>query len=1553
MSFIFENINIAKTLLKKLLLYYLGINVSVEDFGFKGFNSLSLELNNIDCNAHNLNLKFFNNSNIKIYSAKINHFLLEIGINKCYININGIKLVLMPVEKIMNYNNNEKLIKNENKKDKKNVQKTNEKNFVDKIIEYFLKILEVSLDNIEIKLFNYEFNQENLMYKNPCLILCIPKIIFQNHQNNNNEENKSNFLIKNKKIYIQNIIIKIKLSEHLNNNNNNEINEKNNNTKINLNDNSIILLFNNEKGINIYFNNNNNISLNLGDFQILITNVQLKLLINFINCYLLYLLNENKIIEKKTEEIDDDFNVIEENINNSKINDINNENEILLIFSLDSASILIMEKNNDENIPKFFNFDKNDILNHFCYFNDNFFSVIIDDVLIKQKSKEIYFKINNIGINFIEFIDKTPINFLAMNNKNNNNNNINNDEIFSSCSDYNLFDSKNYLEYDFKYINNNVFSFNLFAFKYNNDKISIKLNNFFVNIHPVYLFKFLNFVYENSYFINELLFNDLSLTKTFSDIKTKFKYKNVNSSKILFIPKEKKNNNNNNLEIEININEINIKVFDIKLEEDVSYIYNKIYSEFYYNYIYLLNDEMENEKILISNNKGNGCLEIIIKDLNLEMNKQNNINLILKTLNLKFNKNNLIFVDSNEKFNLLSFNMQKNLINIPTILKLNIELNQIYNLINFCLIMNYSFTVFNIFKKQMQKNYKKVLNELFSLFGNKRFIKIKKNNIKEIKIVPFNIQLNLNQIEIYIQNKKEEINLKPIFFIKNILFYFEIKENLSISKLKIDKIFSEIIKLNINSIKFEFNSEINSNVNENYIINNIKLKEIVPELNMDNFIYLKTKQNQLIKNIKENKIEGLIKNKIKFNIDNFDNNFYFSLTYFFSIINKIKNIDFIKFLPNFDNLKNVDENCLPNIIKIKEENEINLKIKKINFFYVDNNNNNNKNNEINVYQTNFNLNSIKLFYNEKIINFNIDKINLNINCSNYNNDNNNNNNFDINILDINKISFELNNENENSLNINFNLDLIEGKCAQDSFLYFNYLINYFQKYFNKLNNSSKNIKNNNSLNLSVSKSSFLSFQENSENIEIFNNNPLNIQENYLNTKENNISNSNNNNINSENNNNNNNLKEENNENVIINNENNNNKITKLNNIKLNIKTVSFSLHKGNDFEYKNEINIDKNNEILGDFEIVNDIEYKKKSKRDEENYIIIIISEIDFLMNIQKDKLYSINFIIKNTEIKDFIQQSTFKYLLKKEEENKNFFELKVNMQNSFNKISAKSYTDFNIDCDISFSPLNITIHQISLYFLLNFFKEKEEKINENNNNENNNNFDNILNSINNNNTFLITNEENFNENISIENKQILNLNNSNTLEFTNINEIKNKQFIYITNFILNEFNIYLTYESVDYSFSFEDLTIPLPSIKNYYFKFNSISYKGFATIDEFIKLFLENFLNQISKSELVFNLLKSISYFQPFINLISDFIDIFISPFKSYQRGKGLFNGIIISTKNFMMSIFSQSYLFGENTFYLLFGILGIKKKNKIKKKKNKIIKNEKISKIHKFIYE
>ena len=630
---------------------------------------------------------------------------------------------------------------------------------------------------------------------------------------------------------------------------------------------------------------------------------------------------------------------------------------------------------------------------------------------------------------------------------------------------------------------------------------------------------------------------------------------------------------------------------------------------------------------------------------------------------------------------------------------------------------------------------------------------------------------------------------------------------------------------------------------------------------------------------------------------------------------------------------------MPNIIKIKEENEINLKIKKINFFYVDNNNNNNKNNEINVYQTNFNLNSIKLFYNEKIINFNIDKINLNINCSNYNNKNNN---FDVNYLDINKISFDLNNENENLLNINFNLDSIEGKYAHDSFLYFNYLINFLQKYFNDLINNSKTIKNNSSINSTISNKSILPAQGNNENnnIEINNNinNPLNIQEDYLNKKENNISNSNNNNINSENNNNNI-LKEENNENnnnenIIINNENNNNnnennnqKMIKLYKIKVNIKTISFSLHKGNDFEYK------------------------KKSKRDEENYIIIIINEIDFLFNFEKDKLYNINFIIKNTEIKDFIQQSTFKYLLKKEEENKNFFELKVNMQNSFNKISAKIYTDFNIDCEISFSPINITIHQISLYFILNFFKEKEEKINENKNeNNNNNNIDNIFNSINNNNTFLITSEENFQENISIEKKQIIN-NNSNISDFTNINENKNKQFIYITNFILNEFNIYLTYESVDYSFSFEGLTIPLPSIKNYYFKFNSISYKGFATIDEFINLFLENFLNQISKSELVFNLLKSISYFQPFINLISDFIDIFISPFKSYQRGKGLFNGIIISTKNFMMSIFSQSYLFGENTFYLLFGILGIKKKNKIKKKKN--IKNEKISKIHKFIYE
>jgi hypothetical protein len=325
-----------------------------------------------------------------------------------------------------------------------------------------------------------------------------------------------------------------------------------------------------------------------------------------------------------------------------------------------------------------------------------------------------------------------------------------------------------------------------------------------------------------------------------------------------------------------------------------------------------------------------------------------------------------------------------------------------------------------------------------------------------------------------------------------------------------------------------------------------------------------------------------------------------------------------------------------------------------------------------------------------------------------------------------------------------------------------------------------------------------------------------------------------------------------------------------------------------------------------------------------------------------------IKLTIEIFEINDFIEQSCFKYLLKKKDENKKFFELDVNIINSFNKISANNYTDYNIDTNINFSPLVITVHQDSLYFILNFLKEKAdaEKINNKNNN-----IENIINSINDN-SFFIANEENMKENNNSikKNNTLLSVSNhSNSMEFTNLMEPKNKQFIYITNFILNEFIIYLTYESVDYSFSFEGITIPIPNIKDYSFKINSITHKGFATIDEFINKFLNEFLNQLSKSDIVFNLLKSLKYLEPFVNLVSDFLNIFMSPYKSYQHGKGLFNGLLISTKNFMLSIFSQSYLFGENTFYLLFGILGIKKKNK---KKKKLIKKEKISKQYKFIY-
>ena len=52
----------------------------------------------------------------------------------------------------------------------------------------------------------------------------------------------------------------------------------------------------------------------------------------------------------------------------------------------------------------------------------------------------------------------------------------------------------------------------------------------------------------------------------------------------------------------------------------------------------------------------------------------------------------------------------------------------------------------------------------------------------------------------------------------------------------------------------------------------------------------------------------------------------------------------------------------------------------------------------------------------------------------------------------------------------------------------------------------------------------------------------------------------------------------------------------------------------------------------------------------------------------------------------------------------------------------------------------------------------------------------------------------------------------------TNYNS--NKNFIYITNFSIDNFILYITYQALDYSFTYDNITIPLPSLQNYPFNF-------------------------------------------------------------------------------------------------------------------------------------
>ena len=141
-----------------------------------------------------------------------------------------------------------------------------------------------------------------------------------------------------------------------------------------------------------------------------------------------------------------------------------------------------------------------------------------------------------------------------------------------------------------------------------------------------------------------------------------------------------------------------------------------------------------------------------------------------------------------------------------------------------------------------------------------------------------------------------------------------------------------------------------------------------------------------------------------------------------------------------------------------------------------------------------------------------------------------------------------------------------------------------------------------------------------------------------------------------------------------------------------------------------------------------------------------------------------------------------------------------------------------------------------------------------------------------------------------------------------------------------------ITYESSELGFSFNNIYIPIiPDLKNYDFPFNEIKYKGFVTLNQFTDFFIEHFLGQLSKSNIVFQLLKSLSWTQPIFNIFGDFFDIFISPFQSYKRNQGFIHGLFKGIKKFFFNLLSKNVYVGEKMIRTLTTFIGVTKNNAI----------------------
>ena len=587
--------------IKNSILYifetYFGIKLNLTNFALDQDNNLFVQLTNIKLEPNIINNNFLKNINIKITKGFIDSLELKVGINTLEINLSKLSLTLMPVISVNTEKKvEEKIIEEKKEEINDNKNENEQKGIISSFIDYYLSKLKISIDEVELIAFNYEITNKNLTLANPVICFNIYKIKYDKGKikENLNKSYVRKTIWENKHFSIDAFCLKICKSFHPEEKdiNKSDISDNNNNKKnyYDVENNDNIMVINTDKGIHFFTNTKNEIMGDIGEIQLIINLFQLELFKNFIDSYLTFFSlgskKEKKIektitLKENTNKINSNSNInYNNNINKSVINNKSNNEIMNLKLNLSSLSLIILERNQNPTEVKLNEYSKDKMNEHFCYFEDNFFIFILYNLCIQYNNKKQLTSITleEIGLNYIEYNSKEKkeeeielINRTGSEISQNSDIGIfKSNEMFRSMAEDGINVKEYYCSYDYRYNKNQILLIKNIKTEFikgekNKDKLNFEVNSIVCNFHPIYLFKVLKLLYENSFLIKEVLFYNFDVINEENKLKNG---NNINNENIIIENNSNNGENENKKENGDNINLSFLSFEESELEDN-------------------------------------------------------------------------------------------------------------------------------------------------------------------------------------------------------------------------------------------------------------------------------------------------------------------------------------------------------------------------------------------------------------------------------------------------------------------------------------------------------------------------------------------------------------------------------------------------------------------------------------------------------------------------------------------------------------------------------------------------------------------------------------------------------------------------------------------------------------------------------------------------------------------------------------------------------------------------------------------------------------------------